>query len=137
MNLMFLVFSIVIVLGIALLIQCIAECVKITNFTNNLLIGQYYKLPNTVYKCNPWLVSYKVYAITDIRKNDDGKTWVQFRNYEMTRDKVLEMSPDVNYVSAEGLYKMGFKLDPNEEHYIYLINNFIEYNSLRINADKL
>lgn len=136
MNLMFLVFSIVIVFGIALLIQCIAECVKITNFTNNLLIGQYYKLPNTVYKCNPWLVSYKVYAITDIRKNDDGKTWVQFRNYEMTRDKVLEMSPDVNYASAEALYKMGFKLDPNEEHYICLINNFIDYNNLRINADK-
>jgi hypothetical protein len=136
MNLMFLVFSIVIVLGIALLIQCIAECVKITNFTNNLLIGQYYKLPNTVYKCNPWLVSYKVYAITDIRKNDDGKTWVQFRNYEMTRDKVLEMSPDVNYASAEALYKMGFKLDPNEDHYIDLINNFIDYNNLRINADK-
>ena len=137
MNLMFLVFSIVIVLGIALLIHCFAECVKITNFTNNILIGQYYKLPNTAYKDNPWLASYKVYAITDIQKNDDGKTWVQFRNYEMTRDKVLEMSPDVNYVSAEGLYKMGFKLDPNEEHYIYLINNFIEYNSLRINVDKL
>lgn len=136
MNLMFLVFSIVIVLGIALLIQCIAECVKITNFTNNLLIGQYYKLPNTVYKCNPWLVSYKVYAITDIRKNDDGKTWVQFRNYEMTRDKVLEMSPDVDYASAETLYKLGFKLDPNEDHYIDLINNFIDYNNLRINADK-
>ena len=136
MNLMFLVFSIVIVIGIALLIQCIAECVKITNFTNNLLIGQYYKLPNTAYKDNPWLVSYKVYAITDIQKNDDGKTWVQFRNYEMTRDKVLEMSPDVDYASAETLYKMGFKLDPNEEHYICLINNFIEYNNLRINADK-
>lgn len=126
MNLMFLVFSIVIVLGIALLIQCIAECVKITNFTNNLLIGQYYKLPNTVNKYNPWLVSYKVYAITDVQKNDDGKTWVQFRNYEMTRDKVLEMSPDVDYASAETLYKLGFKLDPNEEHYIDLINNFID-----------
>ena len=136
MNLFGLVFSIVIVIGIALVVQFVVESVKITNFTNNLLIGQYYKLPNTAYKDNPWLVSYKVYAITDIQKNDDGKTWVQFRNYEMTRDKVLEMSPDVNYVSAEGLYKMGFKLDPNEEHYIYLINNFIEYNGLRINADK-
>lgn len=136
MNLFGLVFSIVIVIGIALVVQFVVESVKITNFTNNLLIGQYYKLPNTAYKDNPWLVSYKVYAITDIQKNDDGKTWVQFRNYEMTRDKVLEMSPDVNYVSAEGLYKMGFKLDPNEEHYIYLINNFIEYNNLRINADK-
>jgi hypothetical protein len=54
----------------------------------------------------------------------------------MTRDKVLEMSSDVNYASAETLYKMGFKLDPNEEHYIDLINNFIDYNNLRINADK-
>ena len=136
MNLFGLVFSIVIVIGIALVVQFVVESVKITNFTNNLLIGQYYKLPNTAYKDNPWLVSYKVYAITDIQKNDDGKTWVQFRNYEMTRDKVLEMSPDVNYVSAEGLYKMGFKLDPNEEHYICLINKFIEHNNLRINADK-
>ena len=136
MNLFGLVFSIVIVIGIALVVQFVVEIVKITNFTNNLLIGQYYKLPNTAYKDNPWLVSYKVYAITDIQKNDDGKTWVQFRNYEMTRDKVLEMSPDVNYVSAEGLYKMGFKLDPNEEHYICLINKFIEHNNLRINADK-
>ena len=136
MNLMGLVFSIVIVLGIALVVQLVVESVKITNFTENIRIGQFYKLPNTPYKDNPWLASYKVYVITDIQKNDDGKTWVQFRNYEMTREKVLEMSPDVNYVSAEGLYKMGFKLDPNEEHYIYLINNFIEYNGLRINADK-
>ena len=136
MNLFGLVFSIVIVLGIALVVQFVVESVKITNFTNNILIGQFYKLPNCAYKDNPWLVSYKVYAITDIQKNDNGQTWVQFRNYEMTRDKVLEMSPDVNYVSAEGLYKMGFKLDPNEEHYICLINKFIEHNNLRINADK-
>ena len=128
MNLMFLVFSIVIVFGISLFVQFVVESVKITNFTNNILIGQYYKLPNCAYKDNPWLASYKVYAITDVQKNDDGKIWVQFRNYEMTREKVLEMSPDVNYVSAKGLYKMGFKLDPNEEHYIYLINNFIENN---------
>ena len=133
---MFLVFSIVIVLAIALFWQLIAESIKIKEFTDNILIGQFYKLPNCVYKDNPWLVSYKVYAITDIQKNDNGKTWVQFRNYEMTRGKVLEMSPDVNYVSAEGLYKMGFKLDPNEEHYICLINKFIEHNNLRINADK-
>ena len=133
---MFLVFSIVIVLAIALFWQLVAESIKITNFTENIRIGQFYKLPNCAYKDNPWLVSYKVYVITDIQKNDNGKTWVQFRNYEMTCDKVLEMSPDVNYVSAEGLYKMGFKLDPNEEHYIFLINNFIEYNNLRINADK-
>lgn len=126
MNLMVLVFSIVIVIGIALLGQCVVECVKIKKFSNNILIGQYYKLPNHAYRDNPWLASYKVYAITDVQKNDNGETWVQFRNYEMTRDKVLEMSPDVNYVSAEGLYKMGFKLDPNEEHYINLINSFIE-----------
>lgn len=126
MNLMGLVFSIVIILGIVLFVQFVVESVKITNFTNNILIGQFYKLPNIAYKDNPWLVSYKVYAITDIQKNDNGKTWVQFRNYEMTRDRVLEMSPDVNYISVKGLYKMGFKLDNNEEHYIYLINNFIE-----------
>lgn len=133
---MFLVFSIVIVFGIALFWQLVAEGIKIKEFTNNILIGQYYKMPNTVNKYNPWLVSYKVYAITDIQKNDDGKTWVQFRNYEMTRDKVLEMSPNVDYASAETLYKLGFKLDPNEEHYINLINNFIEYSNLRINTDK-
>ena len=137
MNLMFLVFSIIIVFGIALFWQLVAEGIKIKEFTNNILIGQYYKMPNIVNKYNPWLVSYKVYAITDIRKNDDGKTWVQFRNYEMTRDKVLEMSPNLDYASAETLYKLGFKLDPNEEHYIDLINNFIDYNNLRINADKL
>ena len=126
MDLMFLVFSIVIFIGIALVVQFVVESVKITNFTNNILIGQFYKLPNLAYRDNPWLTSYKVYAITDVQKNDNGETWLQFRNYEMTREKVMEMSPDVNYVSAKGLYKMGFRLDPNEEHYINLINNFIE-----------
>ena len=67
MNLFGLVFSIVIVIGIALVVQFVVESVKITNFTNNILIGQYYKLANCVYKDNPWLASYKVYAITDIK----------------------------------------------------------------------
>jgi hypothetical protein len=126
MNLMFIVFLIVIFLAISGFWAFVAEYIKIKKFTNNIIIGQYYKLSNHAYKDNPWLASYKVYAIIDVRKNDNGETWVQFRNYEMTHDRVLEKSSDVNYVSAEGLYKMGFKLDNDKEHYISLIKNFSE-----------
>lgn len=123
------IFCVIGVVLISYLCQLIVETIAEKRFCNSIVAGQYYIKPLVCSeRNNPWLSKYTIYSIVDVRVNDNNQIWIQFKQYECTKDKVFSIASEVDYMSAFAFYNMKFKkiASEDEQHIADMIVEYID-----------